>query len=135
MTLSGKEALSFIQTHKKVAIVGLSANQDRPSFQIGRFLQGQGFQITPINPTGGEILGIRAKASLAELAPGEVDWIDLFLNPTRLPDLLPEILRLQPKLLWCQLGVVNEEFNQAIEQAGIPLIFDHCPKIEWNLHG
>jgi len=135
MSISGKEALEYIQAHKKVAVVGLSPKVDRPSYRVGNFMQELGFEITPIHPAHSEILGCAAKASLADLQPGEVDWIDLFVNPTRLMDLLPEILRLKPGLVWCQLGVVDAEFNHAVEKAGISLIFDHCPKIEWGLHG
>ena len=130
--ISAQEAIEFIKSNKKVAIVGLSPKDDRPSHHVGRFLQDLGFEITPIHPAHAEIIGCAAKASLAELAPGEVDWIDLFVNPTRLADLLPEIKRLQPKLVWCQLGVISEAFNAEVEAMGIKLIVDHCPKIEWG---
>ncbi|MCP4294770.1 MAG: CoA-binding protein, partial [Proteobacteria bacterium] len=64
--------------------------------------------------------------------PGEVDWIELFLNPTRLMPLVDEIIRLSPKLVWCQLGVINEEFNQKMKEANIPYIVDYCPRRDWN---
>jgi len=133
--MNGTEALAFIQAHPKVAIVGLGPKPDRPAYHVADFLQQQGFDITPVHPTATLVLGKPVKAGLAALQPGDVDWLDLFVSPDRLPGLLPEVLRLQPGLVWCQLGVVNPAFNQAVTQAGIPLIFDHCPKIEWNLHG
>ena len=122
----------FIKENKKVAILGLSPKDDRPSYHVGQFLMGHGFTVTPVHPMHEEILGMKAIKSLSELEPDQVDWLDLFLNPKRLTELLPEILRLKPKLVWCQLSVVNEEFNSALLDAGINLIFDHCPKIEWN---
>ena len=122
MKISGKEALALIKNNKKVAIVGLSPKEDRPSYHVGEFLIHHGFQVTPVNPGQSEILGQKAIASLAELEPGQVDWVDLFVNPTRLMDQLPEVLRLKPKLVWSQLGVVNDEFNQALEEAEITWI-------------
>ena len=129
------EALEIIKNNKKVAIIGLSPKNDRPSYHVGEFLMGLDFQITPVHPMHEEILGNKAIKSLEELTPGQVDWIDIFLNPTRLMPLVDEIVRLQPKLVWCQIGVVNEEFNQTLEAAGIAVIADHCPKIEWSIHG
>ncbi|OGH04424.1 MAG: hypothetical protein A2600_03980 [Candidatus Lambdaproteobacteria bacterium RIFOXYD1_FULL_56_27] len=133
--LTPAQATALIKSHPKVAIVGLSPKDDRPSYHVGQFLARNGFQITPIHPAHDEILGFPAKKSLTELAPGEVDWVDLFLNPSRLMDLLPELKRLRPKLVWCQLGVVDEAFNAALDEAKIPYIADRCPKIEWSQQG
>lgn len=132
--LTASQAVKIIKENTKVAIVGLSPKEDRPSFRVGHFLLDHGQSIIPIHPSHDEIIGLAAKPSLADLEPGEVDWIDLFVNPARLMDLMDDILRLKPKLVWCQLGVVNEEFNAKLEEAGIDYIADHCPKIEWSLH-
>ncbi|MDX2470168.1 MAG: CoA-binding protein [SAR324 cluster bacterium] len=132
MLFTPAKAIDLIKENKKVAIIGLSPKDDRPSYHVGEFLIGHGLEITPVHPVHEEILGLKAVKNLSQLAPGQVDWIDIFLNPKRLMDLLPEILRLQPKLVWCQIGVVDEEFNSAILDAGINLIFNHCPKIEWS---
>ena len=130
--LTAQEAVELINQYKKVAIVGLSPKEDRPSNQVGRFLIDKGFNVVPINPGSDEILGQKCKKSLTELNPDEVDWIDLFVNPTRLADLLEEVVRLSPKLVWCQIGVVNEAFNQRLEKERIPYIADVCPKQAWK---
>ena len=133
--LTAHEAVEVINQYKKVAIVGLSPKEDRPSFKVGNFMKNQGFEITSVNPGPfEEIIGRKNYRSLAELNPGDVDWIDLFVNATRLMGLLDEILRLKPKLVWCQLGVVNEAFNAELDKAGIPYIADACPKIELGGH-
>jgi len=133
--LSVQEAVAVINQNKKVAIVGLSPKEDRPSFIVGNFMKNQGFEITSVNPGPfEEIIGLKNHRSLAELNPGDVDWIDLFVNPTRLMGLLDEILRLKPKLVWCQLSVINEEFNAELDKAGIPYIANACPKIELGGH-
>ena len=124
-------ALELIKAHKKVAIVGLSPKPERPSNKVGAFLNEKGLTIIPINPICDEILGFPCKASLKLLDKGEVDWIDLFVNPNRLLDMVDDIINLSPKLVWCQLGVINEEFNQKLEAANIPYIVDFCPKQEW----
>ena len=126
------EALNLIRKFKKVAIIGMSAKTDRPSNRVGRFLMDKGFQVVPVNPGPQEIEGLKCKKSLADLAPKEIDWIDIFLRPDRLEAILPEIIRLSPKLVWCQIGVVNPSFNQQLKAANIPYIADLCPKMEWH---
>jgi predicted CoA-binding protein len=69
------------------------------------------------------------------LDSGEVDWIDFFVNPGKLPEFIDEVIRLRPKLVWCQIGVVNADFNAAMEKAQIPFIVDLCPKIELERSG
>jgi len=125
------KALKLIQENKKVALVGMSAKTDRPSNRVGRFLMDKGFEVIPVNPGLQEIDGLKCRKSLADLKSEEIDWIDIFLRPDRLEALLPEILRLSPKLVWCQIGVVNESFNQQLNAAKIPYIADLCPKMEW----
>ena len=128
--LTKTDALNFIKKHKKVAIVGLSPKTDRPSYRVGSFLIEKGFDIIPVNPAFEEILGKECVKSLGDLNPGDIDWIDLFVNPMRLMGLSQDIIQLSPKLVWCQLKIVNETFNQTMENENIPLIVDACPKIE-----
>ncbi len=130
--LNIEQALEIIRENKKVAIVGLSPKEDRPSSRVARFLLEKDFEITPVHPFHDVILDKPVLKNLSFLNPGEVDWVDLFVNPQRLMDLAEEILRLSPKLVWCQIGVVNEEFNRVLKTAGIPFIADVCPKMEWK---
>lgn len=130
MMLTPNEALKIITQNKQVAIVGLSPKEDRPSYRVGKFLLQNGYKVTPVNPGQKEVLGQTCVKSLEDLDPQTIDWIDLFVNPSRLMDFADAIVNLSPKLVWCQLGVVNERFNTAMENANIPLIVDACPKIE-----
>lgn len=131
--LQVEDAVKFIRNNKRVAIVGLSPESDRPSFQVGSFLQENGFDIIPVTPKPyDEILGEAVVKDLDQLNLGDVDWIDIFLNPKRLMNILPAIKRLSPGLVWCQIGVVDRAFNQELDAAGIPYIADLCPKIELN---
>ena len=129
--ISVQKAVELISSHKKVAVVGLSPKEDRPSFRVGNFLLEQGYDVTPVNPgPHQEILGQKNVRKLSDIATGSVDWIDLFVHQARLVGMAEEIIRIAPKLVWCQIGVVDEEFNQLIEDAGVPLIANVCPKIE-----
>lgn len=132
MALDVDEALEIIRYNKRVAIVGLSPRPDRPSFQVAQFLLQKGFSIIPVNPGHKKILDRTGVPSLAELEPDDVDWVDFFVGPGRLPDFANDIIRLSPKLVWCQIGVVNPRFNQRLENARIPFIADVCPKMEWK---
>ncbi len=132
MSLTVDQALEVIRCNKRVAIVGLSPKTDRPSNRVGQFLKEKGFDIIPVNPVHKEILGQPSVSSLEELDPDSIDWVDFFVGPQRLPDFANEIIRLSPKLVWCQIGVVNSDFNRRLDNAQIPYIVDVCPKIEWK---
>jgi len=127
-----KSALDLIKQNERVAVVGISPKPDRPSNRVGKFLIEKGFRVVPINPGHKEILGHECKKSLGDLSPGEVDWIDMFVKSERLKDFLDDILRLSPKLVWCQIGVVDEDFNHRLEQEQISYIADICPKQVWQ---
>lgn len=129
--ITPQEATEFIKRSQNVAVVGLSPHQDRPSYQVASFLQQQGLKIIPVNPFGEETLGEPIHSSLNQLEPGTVDWIDFFVHALRLPSFTQEVIRLKPKLVWCQLTVVDLQFAKEIEAAGIPVLMDYCPKIEW----
>ncbi len=130
--LQVKQAMDIIKKNKKVAIVGLSPQEDRPSNRVGKFLIEKGFDIIPVNPAFETILGKKCVKKLSNINQAEVDWIDMFVGPQRLMSFSEDIVSLSPKLVWCQIGVVNQEFNQVLDDAGIPFIADVCPKIEWE---
>lgn len=128
--LTVHQALEIIEGNRTVAVVGLSPKEDRPSFVVAKYLLDHGFTIIPVVPFHKEILGQPCIRSLSEIKPGQADWIDMFVNPKRLPEFQEDIVRLAPKLVWCQIGVVNHDFNREMEKNTIPLIADVCPKQE-----
>ena len=97
------------------------------------FLQERGYKVFPVNPgqAGGEILGRPVCARLADL-PQPVDMIDVFRNASQVEALVDEILALpwRPKVLWMQLGIINDEAAQRARAAGIAVVMNRCPKIE-----
>jgi hypothetical protein len=119
------------------AFVGASANTSRPSYFAMKYLLGKGYQIIPVNPgfAGKEILGQKVYASLSEV-PGPVDVVDIFRSSDAAPAIVREAIGLKGKLglatIWMQLGVRNNEAAAEAEAAGLKVVMNRCPKIEYG---
>ncbi len=124
--------LSAIRT---IAIVGASANDVRPSFFVTKYLIDKGFEVFPVNPghAGKEILGRMTYARLAEI-PVAIDMVDIFRGSAAVPPIVDEALALTPlpKVIWMQLTVRNDEAAAKAESAGIKVVMNRCPKIEYG---
>lgn len=121
----------ILHQHRRIAVVGLSAEWHRPSYFAAGYMQQHGYEIFPVNPryAGGEVLGRPCVASLADLA-GPVDMVDVF---RRTEDVLPiaqQAIAIGAKCLWQQIGVVNEEADALVRAAGLDSVMDRCVKIE-----
>lgn len=120
---------------RTIAMVGASANEVRPSFFAMKYLLAKGFSVLPVNPgqAGKDILGQRVFASLSEV-PVPIDMVDVFRSSDAVPDILDEMLRLEPlpKVLWLQLTVRHDDAARRAEAAGIRVVMDRCPKIEYG---
>jgi predicted CoA-binding protein len=120
---------------KSIAMVGASANESRPSYFAFKYLLQRGYRMFPINPglAGKELLGQRVYATLAEI--GEpVDMVDIFRSSEAAGAVVDEALALTPppKIIWMQLGVRNAEAAAKAEAAGLTVIMNRCPKIEFG---
>jgi len=122
---------------RSFAFVGASANTSRPSYFAMKYLLGKGYAVIPVNPglAGKEILGQKVYASLAEV-PGSVDVIDIFRNSEAALEVAREAIAAKDKLglkvLWMQLGVRNDEAAKEAEAAGLKVVMNRCPKIEYG---
>ncbi|SDA74322.1 CoA-binding protein [Mesorhizobium qingshengii] len=125
----------ILNSVKTIAMVGASANDVRPSYFVLKYLLAKGFSVFPINPgqAGKEILGQMTYARLADI-PQPIDMVDIFRAATAVPGIVDEVLRLVPlpKVLWMQLGVRNDEAAARAEAAGIKVVMNRCPKIEYG---
>ena len=118
---------------KTIAMVGSSANWVRPSYYAMKYLQKKGFRIIPVNPkaVGTEILGETAYATLADI-PDAIDMVQIFRNSEAAGPITDEAIAIRPKVVWMQLGVRNDDAAERAEAAGITVIMDRCPKIEYG---
>jgi len=123
----------ILQENKTVAMVGLSASWYRPSFFAAKYLQEHGFRVIPVNPryADGEILGEKCYASLRDI-PVPIDVVDCFRRAQDIPPIVEDAIEIGAKVLWMQLGVVNEEAAETARAAGIEVVMDRCMKIEFG---
>ena len=122
---------------RTIAMAGASANWVRPSSFAMKYLQGKGYKVIPLNPgqAGSQILGETCYASIADI-PGPVDMVDIFRNSKAAGDVIDEALPIvkekQIKIIWMQLGIRNDPAAKRAEAAGLNVIMDRCPKIEYG---
>ena len=125
------EITEILKTSRVVAVVGLSSNPDRPSHQVARYLQEHGYRIIPVNPGCREVLGETCYASLGDV-PFPLDLVDIFRNVEAIPAIVDEAITVGAKVVWMQLGVRNDEAAKLAEAAGLKVVMNRCPKIEYG---
>jgi predicted CoA-binding protein len=120
---------------KTIAMVGISPKDNRPSYFAFKYLQERGYRMIPVNPgqAGKDILGQKVYAGLGDI-PEPVDMVDIFRASEYVLPVVREALALKPnpQVIWMQLGVRNDEAAALAEQAGIKVVMDRCPKIEYG---
>ena len=124
----------ILNSVRSVAIVGASANDVRPSYFVAKYLIDKGFEVYPVNPgqAGREILGRMTYAKLADV-PVPIDMVDIFRPSAAVPAIIDEVLALDPlpRVIWMQLTVRHDEAAAKAEAAGIKVVMNRCPKIEY----
>ena len=126
---------NILQTVKTIALVGASANEVRPSYFVMKYLIDKGYDVIPVNPglAGQQILGQTVYASLGDI-PKPVDMVDIFRNSDAAGPITDEALALspKPKVIWMQLSVRNDEAAARAEAAGLQVVMNRCPKMEYG---
>jgi len=128
---------SILASVRTIAMVGASPRWNRPSFFAMKYLQEKGYRVIPVNAraAGGEILGEKVYASLAEI-PEPVDMVDVFRSSADAGPIVDEAVAIAKekgiKVLWMQLGVRNDAAAKVAEAAGLQVVMDRCPKIEFG---
>lgn len=125
----------ILEDVRSIAIVGASSNEARPSFFVTKYLVDKGYQVFPLNPgmAGKEICGRKVYASLNEV-PEPVDMVDIFRNSAVAASFVDQALTLAPvpKVIWMQLTVRHDEAAEKAEAAGVRVVMNRCPKIEYG---
>jgi len=124
----------ILQSVKTIAVVGASANDVRPSFFVMKYMLDKGYQVIPVNPgqAGKPILGQMTYARLSDI-PVAIDMVDIFRASDAVTGIVDEALALDPlpKVIWMQLTVRHDEAAARAEAAGIKVVMNRCPKIEY----
>ncbi|MGE0887500.1 MAG: CoA-binding protein [Blastocatellales bacterium] len=124
--INDQKAIETILSESRVvAVVGLSSNPMRPSYEIARYLQKNGYRIIPVNPNETEVLGERAYASLAG-TPEEIDLVNIFRRSEEAGRHVDEAIRLGVRAVWMQDGVIDEAAARRALEAGLMVVMDDC---------
>jgi predicted CoA-binding protein len=125
----------ILNTVKTIAMVGVSPKDNRPSYFAFKYLLERGYNMVPVNPgqAGKDILGRKVYAKLADI-PEPVDMVDVFRAAQYAPGIVEEAIALtpRPQVIWMQLGVRNDEAAARAEAAGMKVVMNRCPKIEYG---
>ncbi|PQQ32795.1 hypothetical protein C6H64_01425 [Photorhabdus luminescens] len=129
--MSDQQIADILKRVKVIALVGASEKTTRPSYKVMAYLLEQGYQVIPVSPklAGQTLLGQRVYAQLADI-PQFIDMVDVFRNAEAAYDIAQEAIDIKAKVLWLQLGVINEQAKVLAEEAGLEVVMDRCPKIE-----
>jgi uncharacterized protein len=136
-TYSDDYIAGILADYKRFAFVGASANIARPSYFAMKYLTSKGYTVVPVNPAlaGQEILGQKVYAHLSD-APGPIEVIDIFRSPDAILGVVREAINLKDKLglkvIWLQLGARNDQAAEEAEAAGLKVVMNRCPKIEYG---
>lgn len=124
-----KQALSY----RTWAVVGLTAHHYRTAYGVSAFLQDNGIRIVPVNPRAEPVLGERGFAQLADI-DFPIDVVDIFRRSDQAGQHVDEAIAIGARAVWLQLGVVDEQAAQRAVDAGLDVVMDTCPMIEWPAH-
>lgn len=124
------EIRDILTSVKTIALVGWSPKADRPSHRVADYLKRKGYRVIPVNPgqVGQQALGETVVATLAEAGP--VDMVDIFRRSEEAGAVADEAVRLGAKVVWMQLGVIDEAAASRARGAGVQVVMNRCPAIE-----
>jgi predicted CoA-binding protein len=126
---SEAEITEILNTYRVVAVVGLSSDPHRPSYQVAQYLQEHGYRIVPVNPGCQEVLGEKCYAGLRDI-PFPVEIVDIFRKVEAIPAIVDDAIALGAKVVWMQQGLEEPHAARKAKQAGLRVVMDRCLKIE-----
>jgi predicted CoA-binding protein len=134
--LSQEEINSILESYRTVAVVGLSSNPDKASYRVANYLQSVGYHIIPVNPFVDQVLGEKSYKSLLDV-PETIEIVDIFRPSDAVPAIVEDAIQLKnragsPKVIWMQLGIVNEEAARRAKEAGFTVVMDRCMMREYK---
>lgn len=132
--MSQEETIELVLGYtRRIAVVGLSPDPNRPSNGVAAALQRRGYEIVPVNPNCDVVLGQRSYPSLADV-PGEIDLVDVFRREEHLPGVAREAVAVGARAVWFQLGLSSEDGRATAEEAGLEVVENRCLMVEVSRH-
>jgi predicted CoA-binding protein len=128
---SDDEIREILTEPMTVAVVGCSPDPTRDSHKVARALQTMGHKVIPVNPHAREILGLRCYGSLRHIEE-PIGMVDVFRRPEAVPAIVEDTIAIAAGILWLQLGVIHEEAAARARAAGITVVMDRCPAVEYR---
>jgi len=125
---SNERLKEVLETAETIAVVGLSDNPERPSFQIAKAMQENGYKIIPVNPVVDHVLGEKAYPALTDVDE-KIDIINVFRRPEHLPEIAKEAEKTNCRIFWAQQGVINEDAYHYLQERGFTVMMDLCIKV------
>ncbi|WP_249869645.1 CoA-binding protein [Oceanobacillus saliphilus] len=122
------EMKRVLESAKTIAVVGLSDNPDKTSYQISKVMQQSGYRIIPVNPTVDKVLGEKAYPTLKDV-PDKIDIINVFRRPEHLPAVARDAVETDCKVFWAQQGISNQEAYDYLKERNFTVIMDSCIKV------
>jgi len=127
--LTDAERLRILREYKRIAVVGMSPKEERPSNFVAMYMAHHGYEITPVNPGHSQIAGLKCYRSLREV-PQPVEIVDVFRDSSAVPGVVEDAIEVGAKVLWLQVGVVHAEAAQRAKDAGLIVVMDRCIKVD-----
>jgi predicted CoA-binding protein len=126
---SDDEIIDILRPPKTIAVVGISDKPERDSYGVAKYLQDQLYRVIPVNPMLQRVLNRPCYPSLRDIAE-RVDIVDIFRRSEAVPEIVDEAIAIGAKVVWMQLGVVNEAAAEKAEEAGLMVVMHRCIKVE-----
>ena len=132
MAVSDQTIKTVLEQTRTIALIGASAKPERPSYRVLQFLLDKGYRVFPVNPgqAGTDILGQTVYASLGDI-PKPIDMVEIFRRSEDVGPIVEQAIASGAKTVWMQLGVINQQAADTATAAGLTVIMDHCPAIEY----
>jgi predicted CoA-binding protein len=123
------EIKEILTSYKTIAIVGISNKPDRDSYIVAEYLLNQGYKIIPVNPNIDTVLGLKAYPDLISI-PEDIEIVDIFRRPEFVDEIVDQAIEKRAKVVWMQLGVINESAAERARKAGLKVVMNKCIKVE-----
>jgi predicted CoA-binding protein len=123
------EIKEILTSYKTIAIVGISNKPDRDSYIVAEYLLNQGYKIIPVNPNIDTVLGLKAYPDLISI-PEDIEIVDIFRRPEFVDEIVDQAIEKGAKVVWMQIGVINESAAEKARKAGLKVVMNKCIKVE-----